>query len=216
VRAPTPRYLDRNGEIFATPAVVVDYVEGETPAVTIDATELVNELASVLAEVHRVPAGDLSFLPRRELASTTASAAADERLIRNLLESALPLPPRNRSVLLHGDFWPGNSLWNDGRLVAVIDWEDAAIGDPLADVANTRLELTWAIGLEAMEEFTRQYGSNVTAVDFTDLPYWDLWADLRLARRTADWSLDAAQRKAMREGHEAFVAQALARLIPHA
>jgi aminoglycoside phosphotransferase (APT) family kinase protein len=118
--------------------------------------------------------------------------------------------------LLHGDFWPGNSLWNDGRLVAVIDWEDAAIGDPLADVANTRLELTWAIGLEAMEEFTRQYGSIVTAVDFTDLPYWDLWADLRLARRTADWSLDAAQRKAMREGHEAFVAQALARLMPDA
>jgi hypothetical protein len=56
----------------------------------------------------------------------------------------------------------------------------------------------------------------VTAVDFTDLPYWDLWADLRLARRTADWSLDAAQRKAMREGHEAFVAQALARLMPDA
>jgi aminoglycoside phosphotransferase (APT) family kinase protein len=45
VRAPTPRYLDRNGEIFATPAVVVDYVEGETPAATIDATELVSELA---------------------------------------------------------------------------------------------------------------------------------------------------------------------------
>jgi hypothetical protein len=56
----------------------------------------------------------------------------------------------------------------------------------------------------------------LAAVDFTDLPYWDLWADLRLARRTADWSLDAAQRKAMREGHEAFVAQALARLMPDA
>jgi aminoglycoside phosphotransferase (APT) family kinase protein len=39
-------------------------------------------------------------------------------------------------VLLHGDFWPGNALWRDGALVAILDWEDAAIGDPLADVAN--------------------------------------------------------------------------------
>ena len=36
-----------------------------------------------------------------------------------------PPPPVqvNRPVLLHGDFWPGNILWRDGRLVAVIDWE---------------------------------------------------------------------------------------------
>ncbi len=31
-------------------------------------------------------------------------------------------------------------LWKDGQLVAVIDWEDAPLGDPLADVANSRLE----------------------------------------------------------------------------
>jgi hypothetical protein len=54
--------------------------------------------------------------------------------------------------------------------MAVIDWEDAAIGDPLADVANARLELTWAIGLEAMEDFIRQYGSNVTAVESPTFP----------------------------------------------
>jgi aminoglycoside phosphotransferase (APT) family kinase protein len=35
--------------------------------------------------------------------------------------------------LLHGDYWPDNTLWRDGRLVCVIDWEDAALGDPLAD-----------------------------------------------------------------------------------
>jgi aminoglycoside phosphotransferase (APT) family kinase protein len=39
----------------------------------------------------------------------------------------------------------------------VIDWEDAAIGCPLADLANARLELLWAAGGEAMEEFTRRY-----------------------------------------------------------
>jgi aminoglycoside phosphotransferase (APT) family kinase protein len=115
-------------------------------------------------------------------------------------------------VLLHGDFWPGNTLWKEGRLVAVIDWEDAAIGDPLADVANARLELLWALGIDAMEAFTRSYASIATAVDITDLPYWDLWADLRLAGRTSEWGLDATTEKAMRAGHEAFVAQALRQL----
>jgi aminoglycoside phosphotransferase (APT) family kinase protein len=99
-------------------------------------------------------------------------------------------------------------VWKEGRLVAVIDWEDAAVGDPLADVANARLELLWALGIEAATEFTGQYESLKPDLDLTDLPYWDLWADLRLAGRLAEWGLDAVTEKAMRVGHETFVAQA--------
>ena len=46
-------------------------------------------------------------------------------------------------------------------------------------------------------------------VDFTDLPYWDLRADLRLAGRVAEWGLDPVTEEAMLAAHEAFVAQAL-------
>jgi aminoglycoside phosphotransferase (APT) family kinase protein len=212
VPAPKPRYLDPDGVIFATPSLVVDYIDGETPSPVVDVADFVSQLANVLADIHRVGStGDVSFLPHRELTFTTAPAIA-ARPVQELLESVGPLAPRNRPVLLHGDFWPGNTLWNDGRLVGVIDWEEAAIGDPLADIANARLELTWALGLEAMEDFTQRYRSNVASVDFADLPYWDLWADLRLAGRTAEWGLEPAREAAMRAGHEAFIAQALARL----
>jgi len=86
--------------------------------------------------------------------------------IRDALEAVWPLPQRNTSVLLHGDFWPDNSLWKDGQLVAVIDWEDAALGDPLADVANSRLEILWAFGIDTMRNFTHQHQSQnkVTSV----------------------------------------------------
>jgi aminoglycoside phosphotransferase (APT) family kinase protein len=211
--APTPRYLDPSGELFSTPFLVVDYVEGEPAPADVDGPELVTELARVLAEIHRVGStGDMSFLRERELADATRSESAEERRIRDVLDSAQPLPRRNRSVLLHGDFWPGNTLWNDGRLVAVIDWEDAAVGDPLADVANARLEVLWARGLDAMEEFTHRYAANATDVDLTDLPYWDLWADLRLVGRTGEWGLDDVTEKAMRTEHEGFVLQALEKL----
>ncbi|MGT5522875.1 phosphotransferase family protein, partial [Escherichia coli] len=90
-------------------------------------------------------------------------------------EAAWPFYQQNKSVLLHGDFWPGNVLWKDGQLVAVIDWEDAQIGDPLADLGNSRLEILWASGSEAMHSFTRHYQA-MTDIDFSNLPYWDLFA----------------------------------------
>jgi aminoglycoside phosphotransferase (APT) family kinase protein len=186
VCAPRPRYLDAAGEIFGTPCLVVDYVEGDdAPA---DESAVVGGLAEALVEIHRLDCATIDFLPER-----------------------VRTPMRNPHVLLHGDFWPGNTLWRDGRLVAVIDWEDAAVGDPLADVANARLELLWALGLQAMDDFTRRY-ETATAVDLADLPDWDLWAGRRLGSHMAGWSLDHATADAMRSEHETFMARALARL----
>lgn len=143
--------------------------------------------------------------------STHADASVDERHIRATLEAAWPFPQHNTSVLLHGDFWPGNILWHDGQLVAVIDWEDAQLGDPLADVANSRLEILWAFGFDAMQSFTQQYQS-MTAIDFTNLPYWDLCAALRPASKFAEWAADDLTQKAMQEGHRWFITQAFEKL----
>lgn len=190
VPAPAPRYLDAAGEIFGVPSLVLDHVDGELSPADLDDTVLVRELAQVLVAIHRIPAADMNFLPQRVSA----------------------LPERNRPVLLHGDFWPGNTLWRDGRLAAVIDWEDAAIGDPLADVANARLELLWARGPDAMEGFTRRYEATAGGVDMTDLPHWDLWAGSRLFDHLAEWGLEREKEDAMRADYEAFVAQAREKL----
>lgn len=215
VPVPTPRHLDAHGEAFGTPCLVLDYVDGEPAPLGGDHGDFIEQFAAVLARIHRIDlsTGDLSFLPSRALSEVPGQAtSAREQRLRSILKSASPLPQRNRPVLLHGDFWPGNTLWRDGRLAAVLDWEDAAVGDPLADVANARLELLWAYGAEAMEDFTRRYASTMGEIDMTDLPYWDLWADVRLAGRISDWGLDESTAGAFRAGHEAFVAQALHKL----
>jgi prepilin-type processing-associated H-X9-DG protein len=131
--------------------------------------------------------------------------------IRDALEAIWLPAQHNPSVLLHGDYWPGNTLWCDGHLVAVIDWENAAIGDPLADLANGRLEILWAFGEEAMQHFTNQYVL-LAAVDCTNLPHWDLYAALRPASRLDTWGLDEATEQRMRRWHEVFVTQALEQL----
>ena len=137
--------------------------------------------------------------------------AFEEGRIRDVLEEVWPLSEQNRSVLLHGDFWPGNILWRDGQIVGVIDWEDAALGDPLADIANTRLELLWAFGVEAMQRFTHHYQS-LTDIDFTNLAYWELYAALRRISQIAGWGLDEITEKTMRERLRWFVAQAFMNL----
>lgn len=108
-------------------------------------------------------------------------ASLDEGHIWDILQAAWPFPLHNALALIHGDYWPGNILWQAGRLAAVIDWEDTVVGDPLADLAISRLDLLWIYGRDVMEAFTRHYLAK-TALDTYSLPYWDLYAALRLAR----------------------------------
>ncbi len=98
-------------------------------------------------------------------------------LVSGMLRSPSGCCLWNPRVLLHRDCWPGNVLWKDGRLAGVIDWEDVAVGDPLSDLGNTRLELLFNFGLDAMEAFTPVYASRI-GVDLTHLPYSDLAAAL--------------------------------------
>jgi aminoglycoside phosphotransferase (APT) family kinase protein len=50
------------------------------------------------------------------------------------LDDNLP-DPNGPVVLVHGDAGPGNFLFEDGRLTALIDWELAHLGDPMDDLA---------------------------------------------------------------------------------
>ena len=221
VAAPMPYHLDQSSEIFSTPYVVIEYIEGKTEFAPSDVPDLILQLATHLSRIHAVDCShlDVSFLPQQEKRyaeklrkrPTNVDESIDERHIRDVLESVWPLAQQNKSVLLHGDFWPGNILWKDGQLVAVIDWEDAALGDPLADVANCRRETLWAFGIDGMRSFTYQYQA-LTTIDFTHLPYWDLCAALRTASQLAEWAADDITKKTMREGHKWFITQAFEKL----
>jgi aminoglycoside phosphotransferase (APT) family kinase protein len=215
--APEPYYLDQSGVIFSTPYIVIEYIEGEPILAPKNVADFIPQLARQLFRIHEVYCSklDVSFISQHaERAAETlgerpekVDEALDEGRIRDVLEATWPFHQQNASVLLHGDFWPGNILWRDGQLVGVIDWEDAALGDPLADVANSRLEILWAFGIEAMQSFTHHYQS-MTPVDFTNLPYWDLYAALRRIYQIAGWGLDEMTEKAMRERLRWFVSQA--------
>lgn len=218
VAAPKPYFVDDSGQIFPMPYLVIEYIEGTPDFAPTPQVDGLSQIAATLARIHQVDGSDgkLAFLPEQaEHMARTLQArllkpddSLQEGRIRAVLEAVWPLPGRNQPALLHGDYWTGNLLWRDGQLAAVIDWEDAAVGDPLADLGNSRLEILWAYGVEAMQAFTRGYQSLMPAFDYTDLPYWDLCAALRPAGQLAGWGLDAHSEHTMRERHRWFVEQA--------
>ena len=228
--APRPVLLGEADDDWPTPFVVVERVNGETDFAPTDLDEHLRRLADALAAIHGVDphAAGLAFLPSqadsmaamlRELPAE-AGASLSLRRVSDALRAAWPLPSRNRPALLHGDFWPGNVLWKHCEVAAVIDWEDAKIGDPLSDLANARLELLWAFGWDAMSGFTRMYMDSAR-VDDTGLLYWDLCAALAAASNfggiAGGWAPApvpgrAADESELRERHRQFVDDAFARL----
>jgi aminoglycoside phosphotransferase (APT) family kinase protein len=230
---PTPYYLDQSGTIFSTPYLVLEYIEGKPEFAPAHMAPFIIQLATQLARIHSVDCThhDLLFLRRQAQGcpetlgerSTNVDTSLDEGRIRDTLEALGPLPRRNASALLHGDYWPGNILWQDETLVAVIDWEDARLGDPLVDLAISRLDIGWIFGIEAMNAFTRHYQA-LMAIDYTDLPYWDLCAALRFVRLAGshlpEWAAffhpfgrrDITE-QTIREHYRRFVMQAFEKLV---
>ncbi|GBF07748.1 hypothetical protein DAERI_170007 [Deinococcus aerius] len=208
---PQPLYADSSGEVFPAPVLVTRYVGGEAVLTPAAPVEYAARVADFLLRLHAVRwSGELPFLqPLPGLSERPAvlDEALAEGMIRDALEPVWPPAPRNAPAPLHGDFWPGNVLWREGRLAAVIDWEDAALGDPLADLANARLETLFFYGRGAMDELTRRYRAG-SGLDFAALPFWDLWAALRPAGRLAGWGLDARTEETLRARHRWFVRQA--------
>lgn len=219
--APKPYYLDQSGQVFPLPYIVIEFVEGKSEFEPSNLDEWLRKAAQLLAQIHSTEYGglDLSFLPEQTVIYAAkfkqrppqVDDSLDEGRIRAVLEAVWPPVQSNKAVLLHGDYWPGNLLWQASEIAAVIDWEDAQTGDPLADLANSRLEILWAFGREAMLKFSAYYKSLI-ALDYSNLPYWDLCAALKPAFRIGEWVGDPQTEQTMRAKHKLFVEQAFEQL----
>jgi len=220
----TPHYVaPPDAEV---PLLIVSYLPGAVHFTPRDSIQYVAEMAHALARVHALACKPFSFMPKMagEVAHQIDWSPArqkpvdDEARVRSTLRVAWPFPNQNAAVLLHGDFWPGNILWADDKIVAPIDWEDAGLGDPLLDIAVSRQELAFAFDLEMADAFTQAYAA-ITNLDWTNLPLWDLYASLRPIDQFSIWANGWADlgrpeitADTMRASRAAMVARALEQL----
>lgn len=187
---PVPKMLamgDR-GQAIPTPWVLMEFVAGSS---TID-LDGVPAMAAALHSIHTLPIAGLPQLPERldpledlfEFFPKGSEWLPLKAHLKALSNTAYEDPP----VLLHGDFWPENLLWERGALRAVLDWEDAALGDPLSDLAASRLELRYRFGTEGMEVLTERYEAH-RQINRQRLWLWQFYVAAAAARYMGDWRL---------------------------
>ncbi len=206
-----PQGLTPNG----APALLMPYIPGHRQIDLAQPGPQLQRMAAFLAELHGVSIDGLDALPwlLDPLPELPEFLAIDERFsaLRRWVESAPPAPYGGSPALLHGDFWPGNLRWEGGELVGVLDWEDCHRGDPMVDLALTRLELRYVLGPEGAERFTKAYGARAP-VDLQRLALWDCYVASAALTYMGGWGLPEAEVTHMRQEATAFVHEAATRL----
>jgi aminoglycoside phosphotransferase (APT) family kinase protein len=186
-----PYLLDTSKTVLPQAFLVLDYLPGTTSFSRSWGATFIEQAANALALLHQFSLAQAvpDFVPVTpyDIAAYTGVVTAspdwdiDVRAVLAQLHEVWPLEKSHRDVLLHGDFWPGNLLWQKNVLSGIIDWEDAQFGDPLFDLAVARLDIRCFFSEEMMQQFTDFYAS-YTELDLSLLPWWDLIAVVRLAR----------------------------------
>lgn len=169
---PVPRPVHLAGpegeELLGTPFFVMGFAEGEVLrdreqlAAVPEPGRLARHLMRCLADLHEVVPDEVGlaglgrpdgYLSRqldtwlRQVSAVGSPLLGDFEDVARCLRRSLPTTQRTR--LVHGDYRLDNVVVGpDDQIDAVLDWEMATRGDPLADVAST---LVWWDGMRGLD-----------------------------------------------------------------
>lgn len=181
IPAPAPIWVDSDG-VFDEQAIIISFAEGEpelTPANPFDWAE---QLANVLSRIHEVrfEGDDIDLFPPgagQDIARVhdQPELILEHPLGEHLLRRRVVLAQRDipsEPVFSHTDFWPGNTMWEDGKLTAVVDWDSPAIGDREMDVAYCALDIKY-LGMDRVaDHFVKSYREE-TGESLPNLTHWE-------------------------------------------
>jgi aminoglycoside phosphotransferase (APT) family kinase protein len=163
VPMPATLWLDEAGEATGRPLYVVEKVEGDVPTQwTSDSffesddarRSTARQLMAIGAALHAAP---VELAPDGLRGSGPTGFEIVERWYDIYREHCLePVPElawgfawlfsnrdriSERRAILHGDFRTGNYMMRDGQIVALLDFEEGHVGDPVQDLAHCALRL---------------------------------------------------------------------------
>ena len=229
VPCPAPFWIDRIG-LFPERGMVMEFISGSVLLEPSDPLDWASQLASALISIHQIePSQDDQKLfpahPHGEGPHENEKPDAKgrehpltERVQSTRREARSTLQPE-AAVYIHSDYWPGNTLWDDERLVAVVDWEGGMKGDPAIDVACCAFDISMLGIPEAATHFIEVY-RELSGRRLPNLAYWHLFAVSRPLPDIAIWvpgwramGFDMSE-DAARQRHTALIETALSTWAP--
>jgi aminoglycoside phosphotransferase (APT) family kinase protein len=195
IPAPAPIWVDMEG-IFSEQAIIISFVEGAPDLTPSNPFDWAEQLAAVIARVHEIrldeedaemfPPGAGEDMKRiQESPELVLEHTLGEDLLRRrvkLGEGSVETEP----VFCHADFWPGNTLWVDGTLSAVIDWQSPATGDREMDVAYCALDIRY-LGMDKVADHFVKIYREVSGDSLPNLVQWEAAGLCRPMPDIAQW-----------------------------
>lgn len=150
---PAVRYYDWSRRHLPHPYCIYEWVDG-VPLWDVPESQLYTLAGQVLAHIHAVQFSafyadflsigqqPVSWSERYRAAFAKEVAAARNRIHETISDTLVKLEtPSSFSgtpCLVHNDFAPGNILVRDGKIAAVIDWDNAVIDAPHLDFVKMK------------------------------------------------------------------------------
>lgn len=199
-------WLEETGDVVGVPFYFMARVPGETlPLFWYGGRNpRLDAAAGALAAIHGVDwrACGLEFLRPAEVISPLAADLApwqarmraagldrEERLAALIRWLRRNEPADARLALLHGDPNPGNYLCRGERVVAVLDWELAALGDPRSDLGfyAALASVFGGMGTTPGRSLLSEAYEGVTGQRLGDLAYYEALGLAKMAVVMAGW-----------------------------
>lgn len=207
--APKPLFMCNDTTVIGRPFFIMEKLPGiaaghRVVRLDIDRRALARELALTAARIHaiRPPVTELPFLQT----FLARDAIATYRAYLDTLDEPHPVlewglrwcerhtPDHEETTLIHRDFRTGNYLVHNGELAGLLDWEFAALGNPLEDIGWIcakcwcfRHEHHIVGGVADLDDFIPAYeAASGRKVSAEALRYWQVMAHIR-------WSIIALQ-----------------------
>ena len=195
-----PIYLDNSKEILDKDFMIMTYLEGTIEIPKIKNFGFLNKMVGILKNIHNVDTKILPTLPCRfdptyDLFEFLPNARINKEL--KAILKGYDTSYSGKPVLLHGDFWPGNILWTKDEISGVLDWEYAAIGDPVSDLAVASLELKYDYGKRGVDRFLDLYSKNFS-IDQSRFSLWLIYVSASTLFFIDEWNLEKARKNLMK------------------
>ncbi len=208
VRAPRVRWLDAEGRWLGRPSIVMVREEGECDYFVLNGSRpleervaLAEQFCDLLASIHEVDWRALGLQEVLADPGRRASLAAVDHWVAELRRHQLePLPEMeliiawlratapaaSATVLVHGDFKPGNALLSGDNTAVMLDWETVHLGDPVEDLGwvtnplrrrEHQIPGVWTAN-ELVQRYTARTGHTVPE---ESLRWWNVLANFKLS-----------------------------------